>query len=158
MSIDRTDRKILALLQEDGRRTNVEVADLVALSQSPCLRRIKKLESERVIRGYRAIIDREAVGLGLTVFIEITVEKHSRENARELQGKLERLPEIVACHMVSGVADFLAEVVVPDLKSYERLLSEELLALPMVSGIRSNFSLRRVKSDSPLPIPPHAED
>jgi Lrp/AsnC family transcriptional regulator, leucine-responsive regulatory protein len=151
MALDQTDRRILALLQEDGRRSNVEVADLVALSPSPCLRRIKRLESEGIIQGYRAVIDREAIGLSLTVFIEITVEKHSRENAQALHQRLEKLPEVISCHMISGAADFIAEIVVPDLKAYERLLTEELLALPMVGGIRSNFSLRRVKSDAPLP-------
>jgi Lrp/AsnC family leucine-responsive transcriptional regulator len=154
MGIDSTDRRILAVLQEDGRRSNVDVAEAVALSPSPCLRRIRRLESEGIIRGYRAIIDREAVGLDLTVFVEIKVDKHSSENARILHETLAAMPEVVSCHMVSGVADFLAEIVVPDLKSYERLLSERLLVLPMVADVRSNFALRRIKADAPLPLGP----
>jgi Lrp/AsnC family leucine-responsive transcriptional regulator len=154
MGVDSTDRRILAVLQEDGRRSNVDVAEAVALSPSPCLRRIRRLESEGIIRGYRAIIDREAVGLDLTVFVEIKVDKHSSENARILHETLAAMPEVVSCHMVSGVADFLAEIVVPDLKSYERLLSERLLVLPMVADVRSNFALRRIKADAPLPLGP----
>lgn len=145
--------RILAALQEEGRLTNVELAERVALSPSPCLRRVKRLETAGVVRGYRAVLDREAVGLGLTVFVEIKVERHSRENAQALQDALAAMPEVVSCHMVSGTADFLAEVVVADLRAYEVLLTERLLVLPMVSDIRSNVSLRRVKSDAPLPLP-----
>lgn len=153
MELDRTDLRILRVLQDDGRRTNVEVADEVALSASPCLRRIKKLEENNIIRGYRAIIDRDAVGLGLTVLVEIKVGRHSKQNAADLQAALAAIPEVVACHMVSGAADFIAEVVVKDLKTYEHLLSEKLLVLDMIEDIRSNFSLRRIKSDGPLPLP-----
>jgi Lrp/AsnC family transcriptional regulator, leucine-responsive regulatory protein len=116
MELDRTDHRILALLQEDGRRSNVEIAERVALSPSPCLRRIKKLEVDGVIRGYRAIIDRESVDLGLTVLVEIKVGQHSKDNAARLQDALAQMPEVVSCHMISGAADFIAEVVVQDLK------------------------------------------
>jgi len=153
MGLDRTDRRILAALQGDGRLTNVDLAQQVALSPSPCLRRVKRLEAMGVVQGYRAVLNREAIGLGLTVFVEIKVERHSRENAQVLQDALAAMPEVVSCHMVSGTADFLAEVVVADLRAYEALLTERLLVLPMVADIRSNVSLRRVKSDAPLPLP-----
>lgn len=153
MDLDSTDRRILAALQENGRLTNVELAQRVALSPSPCLRRVKRLEAAGVVRGYRAVLDREALGLGLTVFVEIKAARHSRENARALQNALAALPEVVSCHMVSGTADFQAEIVVADLRAYEALLTGRLLTLPMVAGIRSNVSLRRVKSDAPLPMP-----
>ena len=153
MDLDRTDLLILTALQGEGRLTNVELAERVALSPSPCLRRIKRLETAGVIRGYRAVLDREAVGLDLTVFVEIKVERHTRENAQALQDALAALPEVVSCHMVSGTADFLAEVVVADLRAYEALLTERLLVLPMVADIRSTMSLRRVKSEAFLPLP-----
>lgn len=153
MRLDSTDRRILAALQRDGRLTNVDLAQRVALSPSPCLRRVKRLEAAGVVQDYRAVLDREAVGLGLTVFVEIRVERHSRKNAQVLQDALAAMPEVVSCHMVSGTADFLAEVVVADLRAYEALLTERLLMLPMVADIRSNVSLRRVKSDAPLPLP-----
>ncbi|WP_144186643.1 Lrp/AsnC family transcriptional regulator [Elioraea rosea] len=151
--LDSTDLRILAALQEDGRLANVALADRIGLSPSPCLRRVKHLEAEGVIEGYRAILRPEAVGLGLTVFVEVKVDRHTRENADALDQALAGLPEVVSCHMVSGTADFLAEVVVSDLAAYERFLSDHLLRLPMVADIRSNVSLRRVKRAGPLPLP-----
>lgn len=155
MNLDSTDRRILAALQDDARLTNVDLAERVGLSPSPCLRRVKRLEASNVVQSYRAVLDREAVGFGLTVFVEIKVERHSRENAQALQQSLASMPEVVSCHMVSGTADFLAEIVVADLRAYEALLTGRLLTLPMVAGIRSNVSLRRIKSDAPLPLPRH---
>lgn len=152
IDLDGIDLRILSALQADGRLTNQELADQVGLSPSPCLRRVRRLEREGFIRSYRAVLDREAVGLGLTVFVEIKVEKHSRDNAQALQEALAAMPEVVACHMVSGTADFMAEIVVPNLKAYERLLTEKLLTLPMIGDIRSNFALTRVKSDAALPL------
>ncbi|WP_159710620.1 Lrp/AsnC family transcriptional regulator [Geminicoccus flavidas] len=151
--LDDADRRILAVLQADGRISNVDLADRVALSPSPCLRRVRRLEEAGVIQGYRAILDREAIGLGLTVFVAIKVARHSREAAAMLQETLAAIPEVVACHMVSGEADFLAEVVVADLAAYERLLTEQLLTLPMIADIRSNMVLRRIKSDGAPPLP-----
>ena len=110
------------------------------------------MEREGFIRTYRAVLDRDSVGLGLTVFVDIKVEKQSRENASALQAALAAMPEVVACHMVSGTADFIAEIVVTNLKAYERLLTEKLLILPMIGDIRSNFALTRVKADAALPL------
>ena len=101
---------------------------------------------------FRAVLERDAVGLGLTVFVEIKVEKHSRDNAQALQQALAAMPEVVACHMVSGTADFIVEIVVTNLKAYEKFLTEKLLVLPMIGDIRSNFALTRVKSDAALPL------
>lgn len=151
--MDNIDLRILNSLQNQGRQSNIALAEAIGLSPSPCLRRVKHLERDGLIRGYRAILDRDAVGLALTIFVEIRVDKHSKANSQTLIEHLAAMPEVISCHMVSGVADFLAEIVVPDLKSYERLLSERLLVLPMIADIRSNFSLRRIKSDATLPLP-----
>jgi Lrp/AsnC family leucine-responsive transcriptional regulator len=151
-SLDAFDHKILAALQEDGRLSNVDLAEKVGLSPSPCLRRVKRLEQDGYIRGYRAVLDRRKVGLGLTIYVDIKVEKHSTENAAMHQRLLEAIPEVVAAHMVSGDADFVAEVVVPDLAAYEELLTERLLSLPMVKDVRSNFVIRPVKTDAALPL------
>ncbi|HEU6442741.1 MAG TPA: Lrp/AsnC family transcriptional regulator [Microvirga sp.] len=152
LDLDAIDLRILRALQADGRLTNQELADQVGLSPSPCLRRVRRLERDGFIRTYRAVLDRESVGLGLTVFVDIKVEKHSRENATALREALAALPEVVACHMVSGSADFIVEIAVANLKAYERLLTERLLTLPMVGDIRSNFALTQVKADAPLPL------
>ena len=122
------------------------------LSPSPCLRRLKALEHDGVIDGYRAVLDREAVGLGLTVFVELKVEGHSEAVAGAIQEAVMAMPEVVSCHIVSGAADFLLEVVVPDLRAYERLLLGSLLKLPSVSDVRSNFAIRTVKAPGPLPL------
>jgi DNA-binding Lrp family transcriptional regulator len=152
-NLDKFDLAILKCLQEDARATNVEIADKVNLSPSPCLRRIRNLEKSGVIRGYTADIDRKKVGLGLTVFVEFKVAHHSRENAEAQQAALLAVPEIVSCFLISGTADFLAEVVVEDLAAYERLLTETMLTLPNVSDIRSNFAIRNMKTHGPLNLP-----
>lgn len=152
IELDQIDRRILEALQSDGRLSNVELADRVGLSPSPCLRRVKRLEDAGMIAGYRAVIDPKSVGLGLTVFVELKVGKHSRDNADSLQAALAAIPEVVSCHMVSGASDFLAEVVVADLEAYERLMSEKLLTLPTLADLRSNFAIRTIKSHAPLPL------
>jgi Lrp/AsnC family leucine-responsive transcriptional regulator len=152
MSLDRVDRRLLEVLQREGRLSNVALAERVHLSPSPCLRRLKALEHDGVIEGYRAVLDREAVGLGLTVFVEVRVEGHSDVLASAIQDAVTAMPEVVSCHIVSGAADFLLEVVVPDLRAYERFLLGSLLKLPSVSDVRSNFAIRTVKAPGPLPL------
>jgi DNA-binding Lrp family transcriptional regulator len=153
LNLDKFDIAILRILQEDARATNVEIAERVNLSPSPCLRRIRNLEKSGVLRGYRADIDRKQVGLGLTVFVEIKVGRHSQENALSQQEALLAIPEVVSCFLISGSADFLAEVVVADLAAYETLLTETLLALPGVADIRSNFAIRTIKTGGTLKLP-----
>jgi Lrp/AsnC family leucine-responsive transcriptional regulator len=152
MPLDRVDRRLLEVLQSEGRLSNVALAERVHLSPSPCLRRLKALEQAGVIDGYRAVLDREAIGLGLTVFVEVKVEGHSEEKALAIEEAVAKMPEVVSCHIVSGNADFLLEVVVPDLRAYERLLLGSLLKLPAISDVRSNFAIREVKAASPLPL------
>ena len=152
MSLDRVDRRLLEVLQEEGRLSNVALAERVHLSPSPCLRRLKALERCGVIEGYRAMLHREAIGLGLTVFVEVKVEGHSEETAMAIEAAVATMPEVVSAHIVSGEADFLLEVVVADLAAYERLLFDTLLRLPNVSDVRSNFALRMVKPRGPLPV------
>ena len=151
--LDETDRRILGALQRNGRLPNVELAEEVGLSPSPCLRRVKRLEQDGVIAGYRAVLDRRRVGLGLTLFVEIKLGGHSEAVARELEQALLALDEVVAAHIVSGQsADFLLEVVVPDLEAYEELLLGTLLGLPGVADVNSNFAIRTIKSVGPLPL------
>jgi Lrp/AsnC family leucine-responsive transcriptional regulator len=149
---DPIDARILAALQEDGRLSNVDLAARVGLSPSPCLRRVKMLEDSGVIESYRANLGRTKLGLGLTVFVGIKVDGHRDTNANALQDAIRRMPEVVACHLVSGEADFLLEVVVPDLAHYETLLVGTLLKMPMIKDIRSHFAIRLVKANAPLPL------
>ncbi|MFC3127209.1 Lrp/AsnC family transcriptional regulator [Pseudoroseomonas globiformis] len=150
--MDDIDRRILASLQRSARLTNVELAAEVGLSPSPCLRRVGLLEKAGVIVGYHASLDRIGLGLGLTVFVGIKVERHQDEAAEAFRKAVRALPEVVACHLVSGEADFLLQVVVPDLAAYERLLLQTLLKLPGVRDIRSNFAIQTVKEQASLPL------
>lgn len=152
LPLDAIDRRILQGLQEDGRLSNVDLAARIGLSPSPCLRRVRALEEAGAIRGYRATLDRESLGLGLTVFVGIKVARHNEEPATAFREAVRGLPQVVSCHLVSGEADFLLQVVVPDLAAYERFLLDTLLRLPWVADIRSNFAIQTVKGDSPLPL------
>jgi Lrp/AsnC family leucine-responsive transcriptional regulator len=143
---------MLAILQREGRISNAALADQLHLSPSPCPRRLRSLESDGVISGYRAMLDRSKLGLGLTVFVELKVDGHSERSAAAISERLTAAPEVVSAHIVSGSADFLLEAVVADLAAYERLMFETLLRLPAVADVRSNFALRTVKPAGPLPL------
>jgi Lrp/AsnC family leucine-responsive transcriptional regulator len=149
---DKTDRAILTVLQREGRIPNVELAERVALSPSSCLRRTKALESAGLIAGYRAELDRQRLGLGLTVFISLRVDQHSRAMSRRIEDALTAIPAVVACHVVSGEADFFVEAAVPDLAAYESLLLDHVLAIDAVSDARSTFAIRTVLGRGPLPV------
>ncbi|WP_110019310.1 Lrp/AsnC family transcriptional regulator [Plasticicumulans acidivorans] len=151
-SFDGFDRKILDALQTDARLSNVELAERIGLSPSPCLRRVKLLEERGVIEGYQARLDRDAIGLGLTVFVDVKVERHSESSAETFKAAVLSLPEVISAHLVSGAADFLLQVVVPDLKAYERFLTQVLLKIPGISDIRSNFAIQTLKQQGALPL------
>lgn len=152
ITLDAFDRKILDALQRNARLSNVELAELIGLSPSPCLRRVRLLEEAGMIKGYATQLDRDEVGLGLTVFVGVKVERHHEPAAQAFQQAVLALPEVIAAHLVSGESDFLLQVVVPDLRSYERFLIETLLKLPGVSDIRSNFAIQTIKPHGPLPL------
>jgi Lrp/AsnC family leucine-responsive transcriptional regulator len=149
---DKTDRAILSILQREGRIPNVELADRVALSPSSCLRRTKTLEADGIISGYRAELDRKQLGLGLTVFVSLRVSQHSRETSRSIEEALTAIPAVVACHVISGEADFLVEAVIPNLGEFESLLLDQILAIDAVTDARSTFAIRTVLSRGALPL------
>lgn len=150
--LDASDLAILERLQREGRIANVDLAEEVSLSPSSCLRRTKALEAQGVISGYRAELDRERLGLGLTVFIELTVSAHSRRTSRELEEGLTAIPYVVAVHLISGNADFLVEAMVPSLAVYEEVLLDRVLAIEPITSARSTFALRTALSRGPLPL------
>nr|WP_218182834.1 Lrp/AsnC family transcriptional regulator [Pseudomonas gingeri] len=152
IKLDAYDRKILAALQRDGRLSNVELAEQIGLSASPCLRRVRMLEEAGVIRGYQVNLDRDEVGLGLTVFVGVKVERHHEADAEAFRLAVTALLQVISAFLVSGESDFLLQVVVPDLRAYERFLTGELLRLPGVRDIRSNFAIQAVKTPGPLPL------
>ena len=150
--LDAIDCRIVAELQSDGRLSNVELADKVGLSPSPCLRRVKRLEQEGYIQGYRAALQRDRVGLGFSVFIGVKLNGHANDCALAFEQAVVEMPEVVACHLVSGEADYFLEVVVPDLADYQRFLVGKLLNLTLVREVRSNIAIQTLKAGAPLPL------
>jgi Lrp/AsnC family leucine-responsive transcriptional regulator len=152
IDLDPIDLRILRELQAEGRLPNIVLAERVGLSPSPCARRVRMLEEAGVLQGCRVLVDRAAVGLPVTVFAGIKVERHSRDNADAFIAAVQLMPEVVGCHLVSGDVDFLLEVVVRDIATYEAEVLRSLLALPSVRDIRTSFAMKSYKTSGPLPI------
>ena len=150
--LDAIDRRIIAALQANGRLSNLELAERVGLSPSPCLRRVKRLERDGYIEAYRATLQRNLVGLGFTAFVGVRIDGHADARCEAVEEALVAMPEVVACHMVSGEADYLLEVVVPDLEHYKHFLNDKLLNLPIVKEVRSNIAIDTLKVAAPLPL------
>jgi len=150
--MDATDRAILRELQHDGRTPNNALADRVHLSPSPCLRRVKRLETDGTIRGYRAVLDRRKLGLGLTVFVEVKSAGHSPALAAGFEQAVADIDEIIGCYIVSGSSDFLLEIAVGDLAAFEQFYLNKILTLPGVYDTKSNFVIRTMKEPGPLPV------
>jgi Lrp/AsnC family leucine-responsive transcriptional regulator len=151
-ALDAIDRRILEQLQRAGRITNLELAGRVGVSPSPCLRRLRQLESEGVIKAYIAQLNREKVGLGLTSFIAVKLKSHGDAEAVGFRSAIQDLPEVTACYITSGEHDFLLQVVAPDLPTYRRFVLDTLIKLPQVKDIHSSVVLDTIKEDAPLPL------
>ncbi len=146
------DRKILALLQQDGRLTNNDLSERVNLSPSQCSRRRQRLEEEGLIRGYRAELDRERLGFPLVSMVSVTLATHSPDNARRFADLLARLPEIQEAHALTGEMDYVLKVVTPDLKSLSQFVSETLLPHNSVQHVKTAIVLQTLKESLALPI------
>ena len=152
ITLDRTDLRILALLQGNGRATNSEIAESVRLSASACLRRIQKLEADGVIAGYAALVDPPSVGLGLQAFVRVQLEKHGTDAVQHFVKSVQSWSEVIACHALTGEMDYLMHVVVSDLEHFSRFLLDRLLNESGVADVNSSFVLRTVKQTRELPI------
>ena len=151
-TLDRTDLRILAALQGQGRMTNAELAEQVSLSPSACLRRVQRLESENVIAGYGARIDPAAVGLGLQAFVRIQLSRHDNLSIENFIGRIGSWDEVVECYALTGDMDYLLHVYVPDLEGFSRFLLDRLLNDAGVADVNSSFVLRTVKRLGALPL------
>jgi Lrp/AsnC family leucine-responsive transcriptional regulator len=165
IELDKTDRKILAILQADGRLSNQDVAERVSLSPSPCLRRIKRLEDAGVIRQYAALLDPAKIGLGLLAYVNVRLEKHRDGSAgatgarratssphTDFAGSVENWPEVVACYAMTGEMDYLLRVHVEDMDHFSRFMMQTLLSHPAVADVKSSFALQRIKDTTALPL------
>ncbi|HZW23371.1 Lrp/AsnC family transcriptional regulator [Noviherbaspirillum sp.] len=159
INLDKTDLKILSILQTNGRLTNQEVAEKVNLSPSPCLRRIRNLEESGVIRQYVALLDPDKIGLGLLAYVNVRLEKHSdaspgnsRSPRADFAASVENWPEVVACYAMTGEMDYLLRVHVEDMEHFSHFMMETLLKHPAVLDVKSSFALQRIKDTTALPL------
>lgn len=150
--LDRYDVAILGELQRDARLSNAELASRIGLSAAPTWRRVKWLEGQGYITGYRAEIDRRRIGLGVLAFVRVDAERNNAAATRALEDAIRSLPEVVACHYISGAGTFELHVVATDLDAYSRWSMDTLFKLPNVKDIHTSFSLGEVKASSALPL------
>tara|TARA_R110002033_G_scaffold48042_6_gene94041 strand:+ start:23836 stop:24306 length:471 start_codon:yes stop_codon:yes gene_type:complete len=152
MQLDRYEKKILEILQEDARISSGELADKVGLSQSPCWRRVNMLEESGVIRKRVVLVDRKKVGLRAQVFAQVKLSAHGRAHLADFEAAVADIPEIIECFVLMGTVDFLLRVVTVDIESYESLFFEKLSRLPGVQEITSSIALSEIKNSTALPI------
>ncbi|MEI8593752.1 Lrp/AsnC family transcriptional regulator [Photobacterium sp. Hal280] len=149
--MDKKDKQILSEIQRDARQSTAEIADKVGLSVSPCARRIKKLESDGIIAGYQATLDRQKLGLMMTFFVNVSLNNHRDQPIDEFEQVMSGMAEVISAHVISGAHDYLLEVVARDLPHYEAFI-RKLQTLTMVKDIHTNLAIRTVKTGQQLPI------
>ena len=153
MQLDAVDLRILTELQQDSSLSNVELARRVHLSPSPCLMRVKHLESEGVIQRYVALCDTKSLGLGLNVFISITSKEQSRKALAEFEQRIAEHDEVMECYLMTGDSDYLIRVALADIAALERFILNQLTPIAGVEKIRSSFALKQVRYKTALPLP-----
>ena len=150
--LDSIDRKILARLQYNARTPNVELAKEVGLSPSPCSRRVRELEDAGVIKRHVSLLDPAAVGLPVSVFIHITLERQVEHALEIFEKEVTALPEVMECYLMTGSADYMLRVVVPDVETYQKFIVDHLTRIPSVANITSSFALKQVAYKTALPL------
>jgi Lrp/AsnC family leucine-responsive transcriptional regulator len=150
--LDPIDRRILEVLQDDARISNVDLAARVGLSPSPCLRRVRDLEERGVVRRYVALLDPGSVGLGVSVFVQVSLERQAEQGLGTFETRILARPEVLECYLMTGDADYLLRVVVPDVAAFERFLMGHLTRIPGVASVKSSFALSQVKYSTALPL------
>jgi Lrp/AsnC family leucine-responsive transcriptional regulator len=150
--LDDTDRRILDLLQRDGRIANSDLARAIHLSPAPCLRRVQRLEADRVIKRYVALLDADQIGLSLNIFIAVSLDRQTKDNVDRFEQTVCSYPEVLECYWMAGETDYLLRVALADLHDYERFLMDRLTRIDGISNIRSLFAMRQVKYSTALPL------
>ena len=150
--LDATDKRILAILQQDGRRKNTELADAISMTPAPCLRRVKALEDKGVIRGYVALIDPRLVGQNLTAIVEVKLVSQTQPRLETFEKTVAKLPNVLECFLVTGEWDYVLKVVVTDLEAYQKFLVTRLTSLRDVQSLKSTIVMKSVKQTTALHI------
>jgi len=153
MRLDEIDLRILGLLQEHGRMTNVELAERVGLTAPPCLRRVRALEEAGVIQGYHAALNPDPLGYGLTVFAMVKLRSQAEHELQAFEHHVADIPEVRECHMLNGEIDFILKIVAPDLHSFQRILTTHLTAAPNVESVKTSLTIRASKALPGVPVP-----
>ncbi len=151
-NLDAIDRHLLAELQDEGRITNVELAQRVGLTAPPCLRRVRALEEEGVIRGYHADLDAAKLGFAITVFAMVSLKSQAEDSLREFEEHMRSLPEVRECHMLNGEIDFILKIVSRDLQSFQEFLTSKLTPAPNVASVKTSLTIRTAKSEPGVPL------
>lgn len=153
MKLDRTDRRILKQLQSNARISNLELAEIIGLSPSPCLRRVKSLEDAGIIEKHVTLLNASKLGLKLMALIQISMDRHTPDRFEKFEEQLKKYPEILECTLITGQsADYLLKVIVPDMEVYQDLLLNKITRIPGVTDVHSSFVLRQVISTTQLPV------
>jgi DNA-binding Lrp family transcriptional regulator len=151
--LDNIDRKIVELLQADSNITNAQLAQEIGLSPAPTLERVKKLETQGIIKSYHAVIDIASVGLGVSTFVMCTLKGHNKENIEKFISAIKNIEEVVECHHVTGQADFILKVVAPDIPAYQSLMLEKVSNIEVVDSLQSTVILSTFKDSKVVPLP-----
>ncbi|RRH78270.1 Lrp/AsnC family transcriptional regulator [Falsigemmobacter faecalis] len=150
--LDAIDRRILDELQRDARISNVQLAARVGLSASPCLARVRRLEQEGFLKAYVALVPPEALGLSITVFIQVSLEMQHKAALSRFETRVAEFPEVMECYLMTGDSDYLLRVVVPDMEALQTFIMQDLTEIPGVRNIRSSFALRQISYKTALPM------
>ncbi|WP_375380917.1 Lrp/AsnC family transcriptional regulator [uncultured Sphingomonas sp.] len=154
MAFDRIDRQIMALLQDDGRMTNVDLAERVGLTAPPCLRRVRALEEAGAIRGYHAELDAAKLGFPITVFAMVSLRSQAEHDLTLFEEHVATIPEVRECHMLNGEIDFILKIVAQDLRAFQEILTTHLTPAPNVAGVKTSLTIRTAKALSGIPVVP----
>ena len=152
MAFDQIDRQILGHLQDDGRMTNVDLAERVGLTAPPCLRRVRALEEAGVIRGYHADLDPASLGFPITVFAMVSLRSQAERDLAAFEAHVAEIPEVRECHMLNGEIDFILKIVAADLKGFQAILTTQLTPAPNVASVKTSLTIRTAKSLSGIPV------
>jgi Lrp/AsnC family transcriptional regulator, leucine-responsive regulatory protein len=152
MEINDIDRRILMVLQSEGRLTNQQLSQQLNISAASCWRRVRSLEERQIIKGYAALVSREQVDLNLCVFVHVSLSRHAKEHVEDFIAAIKNRPEVLECYATTGDADFMLRVVAEDIAAYDQFLENFIFGLSGISQVKSNIALREIKHEVKLPL------
>ena len=153
IKLDKTDRKILEILQSNAKITNAQLSKEIGLSPAPTLERVKKLETSGLIKSYHAMLDTEKIGLGVSTFVQVTLKGHNKRNIDKFLDEINRIDDVIECHHITGSGDFILKVIAKDISSYQKLMLEKVSEIEVVDSLQSMVILATFKDSKVLPIP-----